>query len=502
MSMRALYTASTSRIPCGHTTRCIGTTLSFAIAYLLLNPSLHARAPLRDDPAAEIDALFKEYDNQNSPGAAIVVVRDGNVIFKNAYGSADLEHGFPITSGTVFHVGSVSKQFTAFSVLLLEQQGKLSLDDDVREYLPEVPDFGKVITLRHLLHHQSGLREQETLFQMSGISTADVVETAHILKLVGRQRELDFDPGENISYSNTGYVLLAQVVEKVTGVSFRKWTQEDLFARLSMKDSQFNDNAARVVRNRACPYYIDDGGDIQKGILSYFFVGSTGLQTTADDMAKWLSNSARPKVGNQTITQKMLFESGRLKSGEDPGYGYGMGVLRYRGLRVAWHSGHDAGYRALTAYVPDEKFGVAVLSNFYSIDPSSLGKKIVSIYLSDSLSPEPLKPSTPEAAEHSAEPEKPFAVDQKMLVECAGDYISEELDTTYHLLVVDGALVIRHWRNEDVRLRPKGPDLFAGDREWAETVRFLRDAQYGITGFRLTAGRVRSILFKRLAQHR
>jgi CubicO group peptidase (beta-lactamase class C family) len=481
--------------------KCIIKTVSMiAIVLSVTSLSLSARARLEDDKAHQVDALFKEYNRRDSPGAAVVIVQNGKIILQREYGSANLEYGIPITSKTVFHVGSVSKQFTAFSILLLEHQGRLSLDDDVRKYLPEVPDFGKTITLRHLLHHQSGLREQETLFQIAGISTADVIETSHILKLVSRQKELNFKPGEDISYCNTGYVLLAQVVEKVTGVSFRKWTRENIFRPLAMKDSQFNDSASRVVRDRAYPYYTIDGEDLQKGILSYSYVGPTSLLTTSEDMAKWLLNLDPPKVGNPVIMHRMLFESGKLENGEDPGYGYGIGVLSYRGLRVSWHSGHDAGYRAFAAYFPGQKFGIAVLSNFYSINPMSLGKKIADIYLSGLMSPESTEPDAQPEEPGKPESARPFSLNRKQLAELTGDYLSDELETIYHILLVGDRLVMRHWRNEDVVLAPTSPDQFTGDREYAATIRFLRSATAGITGFRLTAGQVRSLLFKRLGR--
>jgi CubicO group peptidase (beta-lactamase class C family) len=476
----------------------IKTASMIALVVSMANLSLPARPRLEDDKTHQVDALFKEYNRPDSPGAAIVIVQNGKVVLQREYGSANLEYGIPITSKTVFHVGSVSKQFTAFSILLLEHQERLSLDDDIRRYLPEVPDFGKTITLRHLLHHQSGLREQETLFQIAGISTADVIETAHILKLVSRQKELDFSPGEDIGYSNTGYVLLAQVVEKVAGVSFRKWTGENIFRPLGMKDSQFNDSASRVVRDRAYPYYTTDGGELQKGILSYSYVGPTGLLTTSEDMAKWLLNFDSSKVGNPAIMHRMLFESGKLENGEDPGYGYGLGVLSYRGLRVGWHSGHDAGYRTFAAYFPGQKFGVAVLSNFYSINPMSLGKKVADIYLSGLMSPESTEPAARPEEPGKPESARSFSLNREQLAEFTGDYLSDELETIYHILPVGDRLVMRHCRNEDVVLSPTGPDQFAGDREYAAKIQFLRSATSGINGFRLTAGRVRSLLFTKL----
>ena len=474
-------------------------TLLICVAAGFMNLSIPVRARAQDDRAHQVDDLFRDYDRPDSPGAAIVAVQDGKIILNREYGSANLEYGIPITPKTVFHVGSVSKQFTGFAILLLEHQGRLSLDDDIRKHLPEVPDFGKTITLRHLLHHQSGLREQEMLFRMSGISTADVIETAHILKLVSRQKELNFNPGIEVSYCNTGYVLLARVVEKVTGESFREWTRANIFVPLAMTESQFNDSASRIVGMKAYPYYLDGGGELQKGILSYSYVGSTSLLTTSEDMAKWLLNFDHSRVGNRAIREKMIYESGKLENGEDPGYGYGIGVLSYRGLRVCWHSGHDAGYRAFAAYFPDQRFGVAILSNFYSINPMDFGKKIADIYLSGSMAKAPAKTDRPDDTRRS-EPERPYLLNEKQLAEFSGRYWSEELETEYHILVVGDRLMIRHWRNEDVLLTPVGPDQFSGDQEWADKIRFLRNPVARISGFRISAGRVRSLLFERMDQ--
>lgn len=186
----------------------------------------------------KVDKLFTEWNKPDSPGAALAVIKDGSVIYKNGYGSANLEYNIPITPSTIFHVASVSKQFTAFAVVMLADQGKLSLDDDIRKHLPEIPDFGKTVTIQHLVHHISGMRDQWELLAMAGWRLDDVITKEHILTMVRHQRELNFNPGDEHMYCNTGYTLLAEIVERVTGQSFSEWTKANLFKPLGMVNTQ------------------------------------------------------------------------------------------------------------------------------------------------------------------------------------------------------------------------------------------------------------------------
>lgn len=452
-----------------------------------------------DSLSEKVNLLFAKWDKPDSPGAAVAIIRDGKVVFQSEYGMANLEYNIPITSSTVFHIGSVSKQFVAFSILLLEDEGKLSLDDDIHRYLPEVPDFGETIRIRHLIHHLSGLREQETLFQLSGISNADVIKTEHILKLVRRQKKLNFRPGDEIEYCNTGYVLLAEIVERVTEKSFREWTAENIFKPLDMNNTQFYDDHTRIVKNRAYPYWVPEGTELRKGTLNYSYVGSTSLFTTSEDMAKWLINFVNPKVGNQKIMRKMQFESGSLNSGEDCTYGFGVGVTKYKGSKVILHSGHDAGYRAYDAYFPEQKFGIVILSNFYSINPSLLGRKIADIYLANQFSPPmPVQDEGFKANTSSPETKREILLTEKQLMEYVGKYYSEELDTHYLILCINGKLFVKHWRNEDVILTPEDKDLFSGNQWWFKKIVFTRFSNNKVNGFKLTSSRVRNLQFDKI----
>ncbi|MGK0448825.1 MAG: CubicO group peptidase (beta-lactamase class C family), partial [Polaribacter sp.] len=265
--------------------------LSFLL--LLLTPVSIIQAQI--EKHKQVDELFTVWDTDNTPGAAVAIVKNGVIIYKKGYGSANLEYDIPITPSTIFHIASVSKQFTVFSILLLEKQGKLSLDDDIRKYIPEVPDFGKTITLRHLASHTSGLRDQWNLMGMAGWRPDDVITKEHILKLVTNQKELNFEPGEEYTYCNTGFTLLAEVVARVSGESFAEYTEANIFQPLQMNNTLFYDDHEKIVKNRAYSYYSDDTG-FKKSVLSYANVGATSLFTTVEDLSLWAMNFNSQKI--------------------------------------------------------------------------------------------------------------------------------------------------------------------------------------------------------------
>jgi len=329
-------------------------------------------------PQIQIDQLFTAYNNPNTPGAAVAVAKDGKIIFKKGYGSADLEYNIPITPSTIFHIASLSKQFTAFSILLLEGEGKLSINDDIRKYIPEVPDFGKVITLNQLMHHTSGLRDQWDLLCMAGWRLDDIITQDQVLRLVSRQKDLNFNPGEEFLYCNTGFTLLAEVVARVSGQTFAEFTRTHIFEPLKMKSTLFYDDCEKIVKNRAYSYHADSTG-IKKSILSYSVVGATSLFTTVEDLSLWAMNFENPVVGKDIIGKMNI--KAILNKGDTIGYAMGQGSGVYKGLKFNAHDGADAGYRTSLFRFPDQKFSVNVLSNFASFNPSRMATSIVDIYL-------------------------------------------------------------------------------------------------------------------------
>ena len=243
-------------------------------------------SPPEDSPSKRVDTLFQKMDTTVSPGCALAVMKDGRILYKRGYGMADLEHNVPITPSTVFHVASMSKQFTAASILMLAQDGKLSLDDPVRKYIPELPDFGTLVTIRQLIHHTSGLRDQWDLLGLSGWRySLDLITDDDVLSVVSRQRDLNFPPGSKHLYSNTGYTLLAQIVKRVSGQSYREFTEARIFEPLHMKSTHFRDDHAEIIKNMAYGY--EPAKDTYRiSITNFDTVGATSLLTTVEDLER------------------------------------------------------------------------------------------------------------------------------------------------------------------------------------------------------------------------
>ncbi|MFC2166862.1 serine hydrolase [Acidobacteriota bacterium] len=331
----------------------------------------------------KVDKIFENWDKSDSPGAAIAVVKGKRVVYTQGYGSANLEYDIPISPKTIFHVASVSKQFTAFAITMLADSGNLSLDDDIRLYLPRVPDFGKTITIRHLLHHISGLRDQWELLAMGGWRLDDVITKNHILKMIRRQKDLNFDPGEEYLYCNTGFTLLAEIVERITKQSFPDWTKENIFDPLDMTHTHFHENHEQIVKNRSYSYS-PQGKDFRKRVLSYANVGATSLFTTVEDMAKWVMNFDSKIIANDSILEQM-HNLGILNSGKEINYAQGLLIGEYKGLKTVGHGGADAGFRSQVVRFPEEDFSVIVLSNLSSINTGNLAMQVADIYLAKKI---------------------------------------------------------------------------------------------------------------------
>ena len=364
---------------------------------------------------ASVDELFAAWDSSKKPGVAIAVVKDGAVIYKKGYGSANLEYEIPVTPSTIFHIASVSKQFTAFSILLLEKEGKLSLDDDVRKYIPEVPDFGKTITLRHLAAHTSGLRDQWNLLALAGWRLDDVITREHILKLVSRQKELNFDPGDEFLYCNTGFTLLAEVVSRVSGQPFSTFTDQHIFKPLEMTNTLFYDDHEKIVKNRAYSYYSKDDG-YKKSVLNYANVGATSLFTTVEDLSLWAMNFSSLTVGDAEIINKMN-SLAVLNNGKTFGGALGQFVGKYKGLNEIQHGGADAGYRSYLGRFPDQNFAVIVFSNDASFRAGNMAHKLTDYYLEKALIPDSAIDSN--AIE---QPEESMAINGEILGTYVGEY--------------------------------------------------------------------------------
>jgi len=400
-----------------------------------------ARPAFGDERGEQIDRIFAAYGNPDSPGCAVVVLHHGHVIHRRGYGRAHLEWDAPVTPSTVFHVASVSKQFTALAVALLAEQGKLSLDDDVRTYVPELPDYGPVITLRHLLQHTSGLRDVWQLGGFAGWRPGDLVTDRDVLDLAVRQKALDFKPGDRHVYGNTGYTLAAVVVRRVSGQSLRAFTDAHVFKPLGMKDTHFHDDHAEVVKNRASAYSLRAGRPAV-AVPAFDAVGSTGLFTTADDLALWDQNFYDRRVGGKSALDRLL-TPGKLNSGEpvryghDLGYGLGLVIGRYRGLKAVGHGGADRGYRAEYLRFPEQRFAVIILGNLETLQPYFLARQVADVCLAGEFREGPAR-----GAKRADAAAAPVAVSERELAAWAGTYWNPDTGATWKFSVKDGKLRI------------------------------------------------------------
>ena len=410
------------------------------------------------DKTGRVDKLFAKWNRTDSPGCAMSVMKDGNIVYKHAYGMADLDHNVPLTTSSVFHVASMSKQFTAASIVLLAQQGKLSLDDDVHKYIPELADFGAPITIRNLIHHTSGLRDQWELLGLAGWRySLDLITDDDVMSVVSRQKELNFKPGEKHVYCNTGYTLLARIVKRVSGMSLREFTTKNIFEPLGMKNTHFRDDHAEIIKNNAYGYQQENpAAPFRLSVTNFDTVGATSLHTTVEDLARWDENFYHPTVGGQALVDQML-QRGKLNNGEELDYAFGLVHGKYKGLKTIGHGGADAGYRSDMTRLPDQHFSVAVLCNAAEASPGSLADQITDIYLEKEIqAAAPAAKPASTAPASSAE----ITLTEPQLTRFVGLYWNRDDDQYVKTYLKDGKLRAMAFGDNDFKLKPASETLF------------------------------------------
>ncbi|HWC95328.1 MAG TPA: serine hydrolase domain-containing protein [Candidatus Sulfopaludibacter sp.] len=454
------------------------------------------------DPApSNIDAIFAAFNKPGSPGCALGVFRGGKIIYSKGFGLANVELDVPITPATVFDIGSTSKQFTAASILLLEKEGKLSLDDDIRKYLPELADYsgpgGGKVTILNLLNHTSGIRDYLTLFSMAGISFDGVTTDDTALALLARQKALNFVPGSDFLYSNSGYFLLSIIVKRVAGVNLRQYAQQHIFTPLDMTHTEFRDDHRELIPKRALAYSVTPSG-FRLNVSYFEQLGDGGVHTTVEDLLKWDENFYTAAVGGKQFLAEIQ-ERATLSNGKTLEYAKGLSHSKSRGLALVSHAGAWGGYRAELVRFPEQHFSIACLCNVGSANPSSLAKQVSDLYLKDLMQEAPAAP----AAKPRPQPTPPTEPDAATLAGYAGDYSAEELGVTYRLSVAAGSLTLAAILEPSgfprttvpVTLRPTGKDKF---NERGVNLQFERDSSGAVTGFQAEADRTRGIVFQRV----
>lgn len=329
----------------------------------------------------KIDSLLQTYHHPNGPGLAVSVVREEQIVYSNQTGYANLEYNIPITDSTVFHIASISKQFTIFAALLLEEQGKLSLDDDIKLYLPEYEYLPYSVTVRQLANHTNGFANTFELAKLTGINSGDVMGQRKMVEILLAQKHLNFEPGTQYQYNNAGFSLLAEIIQRISGRPFAEYIREEIFLPLKMNHTLVSDDLETVVSNKAYSYK-KHGEYFDKVPFNNTVIGSSGVNTTAHDLSLWSMNFDSPVVGNSGIFEQMEMPS-VLNSGKLLSYALGQEVKNYKGLNVIFHGGGDAGYRAYLLRVPAHKFSVVVMGNFESFNPLDISYGIVDLYLGE-----------------------------------------------------------------------------------------------------------------------
>ena len=349
--------------------------------------TLHRLEPIATDPKRLADQILARYDGEDSPGAAVQVWRDGRVLFSKAYGMANLAYDIPFQTDTRTNIGSTSKQFTAFAVMLQAERGQLSLDDDIRKHIPELPEFVETITVRHLITHTSGLREFLNLLRMTGrrLDHGDWIDRSELIGIVQRQPVLQNSPGAEFNYNNTAFGLAALIVERTSGMDFPDYMRENVFEPLGMTRTMVRPSPEHIVREASEGYTPGKSGYRQIGDLGGA-VGAGGIYSTIGDLQTWAQNYGSPRVGTRDIAERMMTPN-ILTSGDTSQYGFGLFIDEQRGLRRVHHGGSDVAHRSMLALYPDINAGITVQSNYAQFN-SNVAFRLAAAFFSDAMEPE------------------------------------------------------------------------------------------------------------------
>lgn len=451
----------------------------------------------------KIDSIFASYNSQ-TPGVAIAVVKNNKIVFKKGYGMANLNHNIPVTTQTVFNIASVSKQFTAFTIYLLQSEGKLSFEDDIRIYISELPKYETPIKIKHLLAHTSGLRDYGALASISGFYTTDVSNTESNLKLLSQQKKLNFIPGSQFGYCNSNYILLAEIVHRISGKTFREFANEKIFIPLGMTNTQVLDNSEIVIKNKAESYELSNGKYFQKQ-LTDANTGSSNVLTTVEDLSKWVLNFDNPIVGKpqliKAFNEPSYLDNGkkvilRITENDTIFHAKGQNISKDKGKYLG-HGGHTAGFRTFLGRYPEHNLAIIQLSN--DEDNEKLGGRwdIADYYIEKkSFNHKPnatiISPNKP-----SASTTNNYFID---LNDFTGKYFSDELDTQYYFEIINSKLVMKHKRLYDITLKRIGEEKFSGSgsHTFAFEISFIRDKNGEIEGFEIANWGVKQVFFKKM----
>lgn len=468
---------------------------SLALLLLVVPAAPSAQQPA--DSAARVDRLFQRWASRETPGCAVGVARDGRTLLSRAYGMADLERDVAATPATIYEAGSVAKQFTAAAIILLAQQGTLSLEDDVRKYIPELPDYGTPVTIRHMMTHTSGLRDWGSVAGIAGWGRSVRTHTHdHVVDILSRQRALNFTPGHEYSYSNSGYNLLAVIVDRVSGMPFAEFSKRHIFEPVGMRATQWRDDHTRIVKGRSIAYAArGDGFVIDHPIENVH--GNGGLLTTVDDLLKWndeLNTGAH--LGGRAFVDAM-HRQGVLNDGRQISYAAGLQLGTVRGVRRVSHTGSTSGFRAFLARYPDQRLSVALLCNSGAVNPGDVGQQVADVFLPAATRASATAAPATDTGNEPRAPRDRFTPAAEDLAAYVGEYYSPDAETTLTVTLEQGRLVVRRRPATRFALTPIERDAF-GAGGGLGRVRFIRDAQEAVTQLSVSQDRVYDLRFDRV----
>jgi CubicO group peptidase (beta-lactamase class C family) len=465
--------------------------LCFTILFTFINAGLYGQV----DESNAVDSIFADWDKPDVPGCALGIIKNGELIYARGYGIGDLEHDIAILPSSVFYLGSVSKQFVTFCILLLEEQGKLNLDDEIQKFLPDFPEYEAPLTIRHFIHHSSGVRDYLTLMYLMGRNYLDHIEDDEVYELIKRQSSLNFPPGEQYLYSNSCYFMLAMIIEKAAGQSIKEFAGENIFKPLGMSNTMFYDDNTDLIKNRVFSYAKAASEDKFNNLIMRFdLVGSGGVYSCIEDLVLWDQNFYHNKLekGGQGIIYKM-HEEGLLNTGESSGYAFALNIGTYHGLRTVSHGGSLAGYRSILLRFPEQQFSVIILANRSDANPAQKAFQIADIFLQDDFIKvdEEVEPETSESVGEDVVVD--VDVSNIMMKEYCGNYFSKELNATYQLFIENEVFKVKIGNYTPMTMVAYRKDQFTVKGEGL-LFRFRRDDEH-IIGFELDAGRVENLAF-------
>ena len=458
----------------GSSNQVIALRVSLALGVLIF--ALRAVA-LPPEVESKIDEIFAPWNQSSAPGCAVAIFKRGQTVYARGFGVADLDHNVPVTPETAFDIGSISKQFTATAIVLLNQRGKLSLDDDVRKVIPELPSYGRTITLRHLIHHTSGLRDYDTLLSLHGTQDEAVVHNQEALEMLCRQKHLNFNSGDQHSYSNSGYLLLALTVERITVQPLRQFLAENIFIPLGMSTAQVHDDHASVIQNRAVGYAKDGQGGFRIDMSNWVVTGDGKIYAAIRDFAKWDRNFYEFKVGGPSWGKEMLVR-GRLNDGTTLDYALGLKVDRFRGLDRVWHSGRWEGYRSTYVRFPKQEIGIVILSNLGSFDPDRIAGKVAEVLLTRELT----------AVSEEILPVKQVKIEEALQKDFVGRYETFSPHFTVNISKGSNGLMMEVSGPPAFPIVPESTDQFA-TRDGKARLRFERGGNGKVDGLTVLQGK-------------